>query len=145
MGNAGSNATGGQGASGLPAGHPPVTTGSKCPLGFGKKKEAAPKAPTPEGCPVDHGATKPAPAACPVDHGAAAAATAGSGAGGGSDAGGKYHNPKVYNVYSQEINPNNNMPNTAAQAKAPGQTKELSTQVCVACVAWTTCGLCAER
>lgn len=121
MGNAGSSATSGSGtdASGLPPGHPAITTGSKCPLGFGKKKaEAKPAAPA--SCPVDH---TPAPASCPVDH-------SGSGTGGGKAGGdGKYRNPKVYNVYSQPINPDNNMPNKAAQAKAPGQTKDLSTEV----------------
>lgn len=53
-------------------------------------------------------------------------------------AGGKpkqYKNDKVYNVYSQRVdaegqklNPLNNMPSTAAQSPAPGQTTPLSTE-----------------
>jgi cytochrome c heme-lyase len=37
----------------------------------------------------------------------------------------KYQNPKVYNVYSQEIDPKNMMPSTANQQQAPGQTVDL--------------------
>ena len=71
----------------------------------------------PQACPVDHAAPKSGE--CPVDH---KQPTAGEGA--------KYKNPKQYNVYSQEINPSNNMPSKAAQKMAPGQTKPLSTEVC---------------
>jgi hypothetical protein len=35
---------------------------------------------------------------------------------------------KIYNVYSQEINPDNNMPFNANQLPAPGQKKPLSTE-----------------
>jgi len=86
-----------------------TSVAAKAPAGADEAKKA---------CPVDHGAAGASSAAggdCPVDHGQAA----------------KYKNPKVYNVYSQEINPDNMMPNKAAQAKSPGQTKELSTKVCV--------------
>jgi hypothetical protein len=52
-----------------------------------------------EGCPVKH---EPAPDGCPVKH-------------------------QEYNVYSQPIDPSNNMPNTANQLRGPGQTKDLPT------------------
>ena len=38
-----------------------------------------------------------------------------------------YKNPNVYNVYSQKIDPTNQMPVIANQNQAPGQTKPLET------------------
>ena len=38
-----------------------------------------------------------------------------------------YKNPNVYNVYSQKIDPTNQMPVIANQNRAPGQTKPLET------------------
>jgi hypothetical protein len=40
---------------------------------------------------------------------------------------GKYKNPNQYNVYSQKIDPKNNMPVQANQDMAPGQTVPLDT------------------
>jgi hypothetical protein len=52
-----------------------------------------------EGCPVKHQASE---GGCPVKH-------------------------QEYNVYSQPIDPNNNMPQSANQLRGPGQTKDLPT------------------
>jgi hypothetical protein len=52
-----------------------------------------------EGCPVKH---EPAPDGCPVKH-------------------------QEYNVYSQPIDPSNNMPNNPNQLRGPGQSKDLPT------------------
>jgi hypothetical protein len=54
-----------------------------------------------EGCPVKH-ETPAASEGCPVKH-------------------------QEYNVYSQPIDPNNNMPTSANQLRGPGQTKDLPT------------------
>eukprot|EP00968_Pinguiococcus_pyrenoidosus_P009169 scaffold716_cov364-Pinguiococcus_pyrenoidosus.AAC.10 len=40
----------------------------------------------------------------------------------------KYRNADVYNVYSQKIDPANQMPAQANQQRAPGQAKQLSTE-----------------
>ena len=63
-------------------------------------------------CPVRHlgGKAPPAPTQteeCPVKH--------------------KYKNPSVYNVYSQKLDPSNQMPVVPAQSSAPGQGADLST------------------
>jgi cytochrome c heme-lyase len=60
------------------------------------------------------GATGGPPGLCPVVH----------------DKGGSKRRPSgpVYNVYSQEIDPTNMMPSTAAQQPAPGQTAPLSVE-----------------
>lgn len=57
-----------------------------------------------EGCPVKHEAQAPASSeGCPVKH-------------------------QEYNVYSQPIDPDNNMPTSANQLRGPGQTKDLPTE-----------------
>lgn len=58
-------------------------------------------------------------AGCPVPHGDAESASRSSGT---SQARGI-----AYNVYAQPLDPTNNMPAAPAQARAPGQTKDLST------------------
>ena len=59
-------------------------------------------------CPVKHNDTPPE---CPVKGNRAE----------------KYKNPDQYNVYSQKIDPKNNMPVTANQEMAPDQTVPLDT------------------
>jgi hypothetical protein len=78
---------------------------------MGQPDETTPTTPTTraaasiEGCPVQHKATPAASSSddgCPVKH-------------------------QEYNVYSQPIDPKNNMPQTANQLWGPGQTKDLPT------------------
>ncbi|CAM9287781.1 unnamed protein product [Chrysoparadoxa australica] len=57
-------------------------------------------------------AAPPAGGGCPVKH---------------SKAAGKYLNPNQYNVYSQKVDPSNNMPSMPKQSQAPGQRMPLST------------------
>lgn len=70
-----------------------------CPMGYGKKKE-------------ETKATEPTPAATTTP----------------KEEGGGYKNPSIFNVYSQKIDPTNNMPSTANQQAAPGQRGKLETQ-----------------
>ena len=73
------------------------------------------------GCPMKEGGNPaPQPASQPVD------SASGCPMKGGSSASEKYINPKQYNVYSKVIDPTNQMPATANQQKAEGQTKDLS-------------------
>lgn len=73
------------------------------------------------GCPMKGGGNPaPQPASQPVD------SASGCPMKGGSSASEKYINPKQYNVYSKVIDPTNQMPATANQQKAEGQTKDLS-------------------
>lgn len=92
--------------------------GSKCPFGFGGDSSTPASsvslgnAPGPE-CPVNQQvrATNETPGAegCPVRR-----------------KGGTYVNKEQFNVYSQKINPSNNMPSLANQEMAPGQKQLLS-------------------
>jgi hypothetical protein len=62
-------------------------------------------------CPVKHQDNTP-PSECPVK---------------GNPSGEKYKNPNQYNVYSQKIDPKNNMPAKANQEMAPDQNIPLDT------------------
>lgn len=61
------------------------------------------------GCPVKQSPSG-SDSACPVQQGS-----------------GKYKNPNQYNVYSEKIDPTNNMPAQAKQSMAPGQSSPLDT------------------
>ena len=90
--------------------HPVPAAGlpSQCPVNHGKSREPPPPPPAaglPSQCPVNHGSGT----------GAAASASQPRAARG-----------TIYNVYAQPIDPTNQMPSTANQQPAPGQTKPLS-------------------
>ena len=105
--------------SACPVSKAPVESGSKCPFGFGGDSPAA--APTEQatntthssqssgGCTVKAAPETPGMDGCPVRR-----------------KNGGYVNKDQFNVYSQKINPLNNMPTTANQAMAPGQDQPLS-------------------
>lgn len=88
--------------SACPVSHKSADSGSACPV---RQKPSATTAAKDCGCEKKADATPATPAAeeCPVQTKT------------------KYQNPKVYNVYSQEIDPKNMMPTTANQQPAPGQ------------------------
>jgi hypothetical protein len=111
----------------LPAFHPPVAGSSStakhypstCPMSWFQTVEALPSPP----------ATVPAPegGGCPMKAKEPAAAAAGSACPMKDGSSSSYKNPNAYNVYSQKIDPTNNMPVQANQQQTASQTKALST------------------
>jgi cytochrome c heme-lyase len=92
----------------------PAGSSSMCPFGFGGSTDGEAAAPS-----------AASPAACPVP-GPAGPATPGSDGCPARRKDGTYINQDQFNVYSQKLDPSNNMPTNANQQKAPGQTEDLS-------------------
>jgi len=88
-------------------------SGSSAPEKSAAEAGSKPEASAASGCPIR---SKPAESSegCPVPNASGMLR--------------KYRNADVYNVYSQKIDPANQMPAQANQQRAPGQAKQLSTE-----------------
>lgn len=80
-----------------------------CPV---KHSNAPPQAPDSSGCPVKHSQTPSSSSSCPVKHSSSSSP----------------QQQQQYNVYSQPIDPKNQMPAVANQLPSPQQTESLSTE-----------------
>lgn len=111
-----------------PVTNSPANGGSKCPFGFGGEMSAPTSAPGETAVIPPPVAAAAAPSACPVQHRASRDETPGGEGCPVRRKGGAYVNKDQFNVYSQKIDPTNNMPATANQQMAPGQREALSVQ-----------------
>lgn len=112
-----------------PAGSAPNQAVSACPV---KHTTSSPQAPAESACPVKHStpssSTPSSSSACPVKHSTPAETPAPeteSACPVKGETRQKYKNPNVYNVYSQKIDPTNQMPAVANQQPSANQSVPL--------------------